>query len=111
MTKENKCECCGLYNKQLVYAVHFNLKDADGKYKRKSLWFQSATDAMREAGEDVMKGLINSNYVREVKVVLTVAHLDHDELNHEVSLDRLKAMCQQCHLWWQLEVVHECNHE
>lgn len=34
----------------------------------------------------------------EVKVVLTVAHLDHDETNHKVILDRLKALCQICHL-------------
>ena len=32
------------------------------------------------------------------KVVLTIAHLDHDEDNHDVSDDRLKAMCQRCHL-------------
>jgi hypothetical protein len=31
-------------------------------------------------------------------VVLTIAHLDHDELNHEVKDERLKALCQHCHL-------------
>lgn len=35
---------------------------------------------------------------KKVKVVLTIAHLDHDETNHEVSDDRLKALCQLCHL-------------
>lgn len=34
----------------------------------------------------------------EVKIVLTIAHLDHDEENHDVSIDRLNALCQQCHL-------------
>lgn len=33
-----------------------------------------------------------------VKVVLTIAHLDHDETNHEVKDERLMAMCQLCHL-------------
>lgn len=33
-----------------------------------------------------------------VKVVLTVAHLDHDETNWNVSIDRLRALCQRCHL-------------
>ena len=28
----------------------------------------------------------------------TIAHLDHDELNHSVSLERLAALCQLCHL-------------
>jgi hypothetical protein len=32
------------------------------------------------------------------KAVLTIAHLDHDETNHEVKLDRLMAMCQLHHL-------------
>jgi hypothetical protein len=32
------------------------------------------------------------------KVILTIAHLDHDEENHNVKDDRLKAMCQRCHL-------------
>ena len=31
-------------------------------------------------------------------VVLTVAHLDHDEWNHEVQDNRLAALCQKCHL-------------
>lgn len=35
---------------------------------------------------------------KKVKVVLTIAHLDHDETNHNVSDDRLKALCQLCHL-------------
>ena len=33
-----------------------------------------------------------------VLVVLTTAHLDHDEENHAVSLDRLRHLCQRCHL-------------
>jgi len=32
------------------------------------------------------------------KIVLTIAHLDHDEENHDVKDDRLKALCQRCHL-------------
>lgn len=31
-------------------------------------------------------------------VVITTAHLDRDELNHEVSLDRLISLCAACHL-------------
>lgn len=36
------------------------------------------------------------------KVILTVAHLDHDSTNHEVSDDRLAALCQACHLRYDL---------
>lgn len=35
---------------------------------------------------------------KRVRVILTVAHLDHDENNHDVTDDRLMAMCQLCHL-------------
>ena len=35
---------------------------------------------------------------KKVKVVLTIAHLDHDETNLSVRDERLKAMCQLCHL-------------
>ena len=31
------------------------------------------------------------------RVILTIAHLDHDPGNWEVSDSRLKAMCQKCH--------------
>ena len=31
------------------------------------------------------------------RVVLTVAHLDHDEDNWKVTIDRLRALCQRCH--------------
>lgn len=36
--------------------------------------------------------------IKFVKIILTIAHLDHDKLNHDVKLERLKALCQRCHL-------------
>lgn len=84
----NCCEDCGLQNKQAVWAIKLWIKD-DGRYKLRSIWFRDERDAKRE----------NSMYtVQKKKVILTIAHLDHDETNHEVSLDRLKALCQLCHL-------------
>lgn len=35
---------------------------------------------------------------KKVRVILTIAHLDHDETNMEITDDRLKAACQLCHL-------------
>ena len=32
------------------------------------------------------------------RVVLTIAHLDHDSENHDVQDERLRAWCQACHL-------------
>ncbi len=84
----NCCENCFLQNKQTVYSVPFFIKE-DGRYKRRMIWFRHENDAKREAG---------LYPVRPVKVVLTIAHLDHDETNHDVLLERLMALCQVCHL-------------
>jgi len=35
-------------------------------------------------------------------IVLTIAHLDHDKANHEVKDERLAALCQRCHLKYDL---------
>ena len=32
------------------------------------------------------------------KVILTIAHLDHDPKNWNIKDNRLKALCQRCHL-------------
>lgn len=32
------------------------------------------------------------------RVILTIAHLDHDPENWQITDDRLKALCQACHL-------------
>lgn len=88
----NCCEKCGLKNKQLVYAVQLHVREGS-RYKLKSFWFQILQDAQRAIRcfeEDV-------HWIRKIKVVLTIAHLDHDEENWGVSDDRLMAMCQSCH--------------
>ena len=35
---------------------------------------------------------------KPIRIILTVAHLDHDPENWDVSDDRLAALCQKCHL-------------
>ena len=37
------------------------------------------------------------------KVCLTIAHLDHDPENWEVKDERLKALCQRCHLLYDMK--------
>lgn len=36
--------------------------------------------------------------VTRSKVVLTIAHLNHDKSNHEVKDEELRAWCNRCHL-------------
>lgn len=82
------CETCGLVQGATVYAIKLNVREDGGRYKLRAIWFSRKEDALRETNRDV----------KDVKVVLTIAHLDHDETNEHVSLDRLKALCQICHL-------------
>lgn len=58
-------------------------------------WFETK-DELYASG--ISKTLADFWVERPVRVVLTIAHLDHDECNHDVKLDRLAALCQLCHL-------------
>ena len=82
----NKCEFCGLSNGQTVYRARVN-----GHME----WFETK-DELYASG--ISKTLADFWVERPVKVVLTIAHLDHDECNHDVKPDRLAALCQLCHL-------------
>jgi hypothetical protein len=93
----NKCENCELDNYQIIYAIKLAVKDDSGRYKPRSLWFRDERDAIRESGYTEEHN-DKKYFVKPVKVVLTIAHLDHDETNHDVQLDRLRAWCQLCHL-------------
>lgn len=82
---ENKCECCGLENHSKVISY---------KFKNKTFWVTS---------EQWLNNPLKTIPSKEVKVIITIAHLDHDETNHNVTDDRLKAMCQLCHLRYDVE--------
>jgi len=84
------CENCKLKHGATVYSIKLCVKDGEGKYKQKAIWFRHEQDAIREASD--------YSPPKKVKVCLTIAHLDHDELNHDVKDERLKALCQICHL-------------
>lgn len=88
---KNKCESCGVKNGDFGY------RDKEGKfYSAKEI-----EDALSLRGYDYFFHEL-SNIDEEddmpIKIVLTIAHLDHDEENHDVKDERLKALCQRCHL-------------
>lgn len=85
----NKCEKCGLVNHTLVKSGKLYTRQTGG-YKYRTLWFAHEGDFIRA------KSLLCM--IKNVYVVLTVAHLDHDETNHDVKDERLRAWCQKCHL-------------
>lgn len=81
---KNCCEECGAPNHELIYR----------SIKGKSDWI--LTPEGHEADVLALDGF------KSTKIILTIAHLDHDKLNHNVKLDRLKALCQRCHLKYDL---------
>ena len=88
---QNCCEFCGIPNRKHVFSVPINIK-SDGKYSVRRLWITDPSDVNR------LRLHTRAGEVKQVRVTLTIAHLDHDETNHDVTDDRLKALCQPCHL-------------
>lgn len=84
----HKCEQCARYQGQQVRS--FKL-DFVRKHKRvyRQEWHDSAE--WNEGG-------------KLVTVILTVAHLDHDHWNFSVKDDRLRALCQLCHLRYDAQM-------
>lgn len=102
----NCCEFCGNKNGSIVITGQ---KKVNGKTVSKHYSSKEAAflDGCRVTGYGKYnKDRVMVNYDRgiyETKVVLTIAHLDHDETNWEVKLDRLAALCQLCHLQYDAQ--------
>ena len=77
----NCCEECGVRNYAIIKRTGDTFEYIDtSNFTKEDL----KPKALKE------KGL--------TKVVLTISHSDHDAENHNVKLERLKALCQKCHL-------------
>lgn len=76
---KNRCEFCGVEN----YSVGY--RDEEGGFHQVT----EEDNSMFWDTEDAPK---------LIRIVLTVAHLDHDEVNRNVKDERLAALCQRCHL-------------
>lgn len=76
------CEECGVDN----YAI--GARDLEGN------WHNSKQ--ICNMNSDVGYGYFGTFGVKDIKIVLTIAHLDHDITNNDPS--NLKALCQKCHL-------------
>ncbi len=92
---ENKCECCGVENGAKVWSIPLWLKESP-KYKIKRIWVEDESAMIRLKTQCLIPDVPGG--IKQVTVVLTIAHLDHDEHNHDVQDDRLAAWCQSCHL-------------
>jgi hypothetical protein len=84
MRDNNTCQHCGLKDRELVWSVPYRSMKGT-KHVRVWVWQNYA----------IIPNTVGSKLVR---VILTVAHLDHDATNHAVELKRLLSLCQRCHL-------------
>lgn len=106
----NCCESCGVPNKSMQWrgVKTVEIISVHGR-KRKGLstkHYESRESAIADGCQDYSydeyqyDGTVKhiGIGVYQTKIVLTIAHLDHDETNWSVSLERLAAYCQLCHL-------------
>lgn len=83
--ENNKCKFCDVPNYEIIYRpIKGNMK-----------WEIAPEGMICES--DLFDG------VKFTKIILTIAHLDHDKLNHQVSDDRLAALCQRCDLLYDMD--------
>lgn len=82
ISREACCEDCGRTNHEWI---HRTTSDKINPCLNKTLAITNAC-GLCERGN------------RPIQIVLTTAHLDHDNENDDVCPDRLRAWCQKCHL-------------
>ena len=83
----NKCEFCGVQN------------HAIGARDRYGEWHDmSRIDGMSASEGDSLW----DEYPNMIRIVLTVAHLDHNTFNNDRR--NLKALCQKCHLTYDAKL-------
>jgi hypothetical protein len=80
----NRCEFCGVENGAKGW------RDKHGEFHQLRYFFAASVRDLR-----LMTGK------RIIAIVLTVAHLDHNPAN--CGPDNLKALCQACHLGYDLK--------
>jgi hypothetical protein len=84
---KDRCERCGLQNGQLIKrAKDGSYRDATDDERRLITYLNEKTK---------LKLHVAIKRVGLIKIVLTVAHLDHDESN--CTAENLLCVCQRCH--------------
>lgn len=90
----HKCEDCGIAN-------HAVIKRFKGGYVTPGTQeWDMINSSIRYGGHSLATALKKHGFTR---IVLTIAHLDHDKSNENVKLERLKALCQKCHLGYDMQ--------
>lgn len=83
----NRCEFCGLENY------------AEGHRDKAGEWYSlERIEMLKAKGLDPFEGTRALNFTsckKRIKIVLTIAHLDHTPENNDPA--NLRALCQRCH--------------
>jgi len=85
---DNCCERCGVPNYTIGVRTRWELVSID----------EYITDCATLGEKSLHQKYGNWRDKGATKIVLTIAHLDHDPENWNVTTDRLRAWCQRCHL-------------
>lgn len=80
-----RCEHCGVKNYSVI-----ERKEGKAFY----LFQTHSTYAGACAHRDQLR---KNGRPKAITIVLTLAHLDHDDWNHKVADSRLAVLCQRCH--------------
>ena len=86
---ENKCESCGVPNYKMI--IRGTWHGVDCYQDENGVIYNAKTSEV--IGDDYLGEVHPTNHL--IKVVLTIAHLDHDIKKNDYS--NLKALCQRCH--------------
>jgi len=78
----NRCKFCGVLN------YSFGYRDRDGNFISETKF-----NGLNSTDGDI---LFDGKYPKRIKIILTIAHLDHNKTNNDY--DNLAALCQKCHL-------------
>lgn len=95
---KHRCEHCGIENRIYGY------RDKSGKFVSMEGFRQKIGKKSAVIIDEKVFWLYSflPNKYKLIQIILTIAHLDHDAQNWEVSDDRLAALCQACHLKYDL---------
>jgi len=92
----NCCEFCGVHNHSDGF------RNKEGRFYTTEFIIEELESTGLDMFDDELSHCIqNDGKAKPIKIVLTIAHLDHDTTNNDPT--NLKALCQRCHNRYDIE--------
>lgn len=97
LKRENyRCKFCGVIDRQYIFRGKLEGREVY-QYASEIIFTYPEGEFVGNVQEDI-EPINGDPNQKAIKIILTIAHLDHDEGNHKVKDDRLAALCQKCYL-------------